>query len=199
MRVTVDEERCHGHQMCAIAAPEVFGSDDYGNAVVLITGPIPASSRRRCDVPRATVPNAPSSSRTTRRIRRMSDRTVSTGRPTTTSSTRVRQRPVSRVGRSSASRVPGRPHRAVGRLVDADAVRRHRRRRPGARRFTSQQILVTPPIGDLTQSPYGGVAAPPITSDPPEHHWAPAPDPADLLARSRSPSTSRTRATCATS
>jgi ferredoxin len=27
--------------MCAIAAPEVFGSDDYGNAVVLITGELP--------------------------------------------------------------------------------------------------------------------------------------------------------------
>ena len=24
--------------MCAIAAPEVFGSDDYGNAVLLIDG-----------------------------------------------------------------------------------------------------------------------------------------------------------------
>ena len=38
--------------------------------------------------------------------------------------------------------------------------------------FTSQQILVTPPIGDGTQIPYSDVAAPPITSDPPEHHWA---------------------------
>ena len=42
MRVSVDPEKCHGHQMCAIAAPEVFGSDDYGNAVVLIDGAIPA-------------------------------------------------------------------------------------------------------------------------------------------------------------
>ena len=35
--------------MCAIAAPEVFGSDDYGNAVVLLD-PVPerleASARR---------------------------------------------------------------------------------------------------------------------------------------------------------
>ena len=50
MRVTVDEALCHGHQMCAISAPEVFGSDDYGNAVVLIDGPIPvdleAATRR---------------------------------------------------------------------------------------------------------------------------------------------------------
>lgn len=42
MKVTVDEDACHGHQSCAIAAPEVFGSDDYGNAVVLITDEIPA-------------------------------------------------------------------------------------------------------------------------------------------------------------
>jgi ferredoxin len=27
--------------MCAIAAPEVFGSDDIGNAVVLIEGDLP--------------------------------------------------------------------------------------------------------------------------------------------------------------
>ena len=40
MRVTVDAGKCHGHQMCAIAAPTVFGSDDYGNAVVL-TDPVP--------------------------------------------------------------------------------------------------------------------------------------------------------------
>jgi ferredoxin len=41
MRVRVDEETCHGHQMCAIDAPAVFGSDEYGNAVVLIDGDIP--------------------------------------------------------------------------------------------------------------------------------------------------------------
>jgi ferredoxin len=40
MRVTVDGDKCHGHQMCAIAAPEVFGSDEYGNAVVLLD-PVP--------------------------------------------------------------------------------------------------------------------------------------------------------------
>ena len=47
MRVTVDSSRCHGHQMCAIAAPEVFGSDDYGDALVLITGPIPEDLEAR--------------------------------------------------------------------------------------------------------------------------------------------------------
>jgi ferredoxin len=38
VKVTVDVDRCTGHQMCAIAAPKVFGSDDYGNATVLLEG-----------------------------------------------------------------------------------------------------------------------------------------------------------------
>ena len=42
MRVIVDADRCQGHQMCAIAAPELFGSDEIGNAVVLIEGDIPS-------------------------------------------------------------------------------------------------------------------------------------------------------------
>ena len=41
MRVSIDADRCTGHQMCAIAAPAVFGSDDYGNAVVLFEGDVP--------------------------------------------------------------------------------------------------------------------------------------------------------------
>ncbi|MEY2627251.1 MAG: 4Fe-4S single cluster domain [Actinomycetota bacterium] len=28
--------------MCAIAAPEIFGSDDIGNATILIAGDLPA-------------------------------------------------------------------------------------------------------------------------------------------------------------
>ena len=42
MKVRVVEDRCQGHQMCAIAAPEIFGSDEIGNATVLIAGEIPA-------------------------------------------------------------------------------------------------------------------------------------------------------------
>ncbi len=42
MKVRIDADACHGHQSCAIAAPEVFGADDYGNGVVLIDGPVPA-------------------------------------------------------------------------------------------------------------------------------------------------------------
>ena len=42
MRVRIDDEQCQGHQMCAIRAPELFGSDDEGNGVVLISGDVPA-------------------------------------------------------------------------------------------------------------------------------------------------------------
>ena len=42
MRVRINDGACHGHQMCAIAAPEIFGSDEYGNARLLIEGEIPA-------------------------------------------------------------------------------------------------------------------------------------------------------------
>ncbi len=52
MRVSINTDSCHGHQMCAIAAPEIFGSDEIGNAVVLIEGDIPAdlqSKARRAE------------------------------------------------------------------------------------------------------------------------------------------------------
>jgi cytochrome P450 len=37
--------------------------------------------------------------------------------------------------------------------------------------FTSRNIIVVPPPVGAMEGPYAGVAAPPITSDPPEHHW----------------------------
>ena len=37
--------------------------------------------------------------------------------------------------------------------------------------FTSRNIIVVPPPTGQVEGPYAGVAAPPITSDPPEHHW----------------------------
>ena len=47
MKVTLDYDACHGHQSCAIAAPEVFGADDIGNAVILVEGEIPAEAKTR--------------------------------------------------------------------------------------------------------------------------------------------------------
>lgn len=41
MRVRIDAELCQGHQMCAIRAPELFGSDDEGYGTVLIGDVVP--------------------------------------------------------------------------------------------------------------------------------------------------------------
>jgi ferredoxin len=56
MRVTINEDSCHGHQMCAIAAPEIFGSDDLGNAVVLIDGDIPTELQAKARRAEANCP-----------------------------------------------------------------------------------------------------------------------------------------------
>ena len=37
--------------------------------------------------------------------------------------------------------------------------------------FTSRDIVVVPRSGLGVEGPYAGVAAPPISSDPPDHHW----------------------------
>ncbi len=37
--------------------------------------------------------------------------------------------------------------------------------------FTSRDIVVVPRSGRGVEGPYAGVAAPPISSDPPDHHW----------------------------
>ena len=43
VKVLLNYDSCHGHQMCAVDAPEVFGSGEIDNAKVLITGEIPAA------------------------------------------------------------------------------------------------------------------------------------------------------------
>ena len=42
MRVVIHDDICQGHQACAIVAQDVFGSDEIGNGVVLITRDLPA-------------------------------------------------------------------------------------------------------------------------------------------------------------
>jgi ferredoxin len=40
MRVTVDAERCQGHNRCYALAPELSDVDDYGNATVIGDGSV---------------------------------------------------------------------------------------------------------------------------------------------------------------
>ena len=56
MRVRVDEASCQGQQMCSIAAPEVFGSDELGHATVLIPGDLPAELHAKARRAQANCP-----------------------------------------------------------------------------------------------------------------------------------------------
>lgn len=40
MRVTVDAEKCQGHNRCFALAPELFDVDEYGTAVVIGDGTV---------------------------------------------------------------------------------------------------------------------------------------------------------------
>jgi ferredoxin len=41
MKVRVDQDTCQGHGRCYALAPELFESDDYGNAHELNDGDVP--------------------------------------------------------------------------------------------------------------------------------------------------------------
>jgi ferredoxin len=56
MRVTVDGNKCQGHNRCYALAPELFDVDDYGQAVVIGDGTVPPDL---IDKARLAVANCP--------------------------------------------------------------------------------------------------------------------------------------------
>ena len=56
MWVTVDSEKCQGHNRCFALAPELFDVDDYGTAVVIGDGSVPADLEGKA---RLAVANCP--------------------------------------------------------------------------------------------------------------------------------------------
>ena len=56
MRVTVDSEKCQGHNRCFALARELFDVDDYGTAVVIGDGSVPADLEEKA---RLAVANCP--------------------------------------------------------------------------------------------------------------------------------------------
>jgi ferredoxin len=56
MKVSVDAEKCQGHNRCYALAPELFDVDDYGQAVVIGDGTVPAELE---DKARLAVANCP--------------------------------------------------------------------------------------------------------------------------------------------
>lgn len=56
MRVSIDSEKCQGHNRCYALAPELFDVDDYGTALVVGDGTVPAGL---ADKARLAVANCP--------------------------------------------------------------------------------------------------------------------------------------------
>jgi ferredoxin len=56
VRVSVDPEKCQGHNRCYAIAPELFDVDEYGNAHELNDGEVPAGLE---DKARMAVANCP--------------------------------------------------------------------------------------------------------------------------------------------
>ena len=56
MRVSIDGEKCQGHNRCYALAPELFDVDDYGAATVIGDGDVPRGLE---DKARLAVANCP--------------------------------------------------------------------------------------------------------------------------------------------
>lgn len=56
MRIVLDNERCQGHGRCYNLAPDLFGPDDDGYAVVLIDGELDAEQSAQANLAAANCP-----------------------------------------------------------------------------------------------------------------------------------------------
>lgn len=56
MRVQLDTEKCQGHNRCYALAPELFDVDDYGTAVLLVEGDVPAELEDKARLAAANCP-----------------------------------------------------------------------------------------------------------------------------------------------
>ena len=56
MRIHLDSEKCQGHNRCYALAPELFDVDDYGQAVLLDDGDVPAELQEKAASPPSNCP-----------------------------------------------------------------------------------------------------------------------------------------------
>lgn len=56
MRVHLDSEKCQGHNRCYALAPELFDVDDYGQAVLLVDGDVPAELQEKARLAASNCP-----------------------------------------------------------------------------------------------------------------------------------------------
>lgn len=58
MKLQIDTDRCQGHGRCYDLAPELFGADDEGYAVVLSDGLVPADLEKNAWLASANCPES---------------------------------------------------------------------------------------------------------------------------------------------
>ncbi|PXW32781.1 ferredoxin [Nocardia sp. 348MFTsu5.1] len=56
MKVRVDPQRCQGHTLCAMAAPEVFELSDFDGHASVITDPVPEGMESQVRDARSSCP-----------------------------------------------------------------------------------------------------------------------------------------------
>ena len=56
MRITVDSEKCQGHNRCYALAPELFDVDDYGYATAVGDGVVPVGLEAKAELAVANCP-----------------------------------------------------------------------------------------------------------------------------------------------
>lgn len=56
MKIHVIADKCQGHNRCYALAPELFDVDDYGQAVLLLEGDVPAELQEKARLAAANCP-----------------------------------------------------------------------------------------------------------------------------------------------
>lgn len=56
MRVELDTDKCQGHNRCYALAPELFDVDDYGTAMIIGDGSVPAGLEDKARLAAANCP-----------------------------------------------------------------------------------------------------------------------------------------------
>ncbi|MFN8023403.1 MAG: ferredoxin [Acidimicrobiales bacterium] len=56
MRLHLEADKCQGHNRCYALAPELFDVDDYGQAVLLVEGDVPAELEEKARLAAANCP-----------------------------------------------------------------------------------------------------------------------------------------------
>ena len=56
MRIHLEADKCQGHNRCYALAPELFDVDDFGQAILLVEGDVPAELHEKARLAAANCP-----------------------------------------------------------------------------------------------------------------------------------------------